>query len=198
MCPPSRPPLSGNLSKRRGLVLAKSFFVRRAEVVAQELLGKVLVRRCRNVTQALPITETEAYVGPHDKACHAHRGRTPRNAIMFGPAGKWYVYFCYGMHWMLNVVTNDEDYPAAVLFRAAGNWTGPGRLTKALQIDGQLNGENAARKSGLWIEDRGIRIPKSAIERTPRIGIGYAKEWTEKPLRFLVSQKRLTFLLDLD
>jgi DNA-3-methyladenine glycosylase len=170
-------------------MLRRDFFARRAEIVARELLGKVLVRRTADdAVMAAIITETEAYVGPHDKACHAHRGRTPRNAVMFGPAGHWYVYFCYGMHWMLNVVTNDEDHPAAVLFRAAGDWIGPGRLTKALRIDRQFNGAPVTRAANLWIEDRRVVVPISVIKRTPRIGIGYAQEWTDKPLRFVISR----------
>lgn len=169
----------------RNRVLTSEFFARPALVVARELIGKYLVRSLDEERLEAMITETEAYIGPHDRACHAHRGRTPRNAVMFGPAGFWYVYFIYGMHWMLNVVTDEEEYPSAVLFRAAGDWSGPGRLTRAMQIDRHLNGQSASRVSGLWIEDRGIAIPRRKIARTPRIGVDYAIEWAAKPYRFV-------------
>jgi DNA-3-methyladenine glycosylase len=170
-------------------VLKPSFFARSASTVARELLGKFLVRELNGQQLFAMIAETEAYLGPHDKACHAHRGRTSRNAVMFGPAGYWYVYFIYGMHWMLNVVTAEEDYPAAVLFRAAGPWIGPGRLTKGLSIDRSSNGQPATRSAGMWIEDRGVELPRSAISRTPRIGVDYALEWAEKPLRYVLKPK---------
>jgi DNA-3-methyladenine glycosylase len=167
-------------------VLGTEFFTRRALTVARELIGKVLVRRTNGREIAAVITETEAYIGPHDLACHGSKGRTERTEIMFGPAGYWYVYLIYGMHWMLNVVTDDVDHPAAVLVRGAGQWDGPARLTKALAIDKRLNGAQAARASGLWIEDRGVRIPRGLIRRTPRIGVDYAKQWAAKPYRFVL------------
>jgi DNA-3-methyladenine glycosylase len=154
--------------------------------VARELIGKYLVRRHDGLETAVIITETEAYVGPHDLACHASRGRTARTAVMFGPAGYWYVYFCYGIHWMLNIVTDEHDYPAAVLLRGAGPWNGPARLTKALAIDKSLNARCASPDSGLWIEDRGYSVPRSRRRRTPRIGIDYAKHWAARPLRYVV------------
>ncbi len=154
--------------------------------MARELLGKYLVRRVGDELTAAVITETEAYVGPHDLACHASKGRTARTEVMFGPAGHWYVYFIYGMHWMLNAVTDDEGHPAAVLLRGAGDWNGPARLTKALSIDKALNGWPAAPASGLWIEDRGLKIARSRIRRTPRIGVEYAGHWAEKPYRFVL------------
>jgi DNA-3-methyladenine glycosylase len=166
--------------------LAFEFFHRPALKVARDLLGKSLVRRhADGRLEAAIIHETEAYIGPHDKACHAAKGHTPRTAVMFGPAGHWYVYFVYGIHWMLNVVTGDEGYPAAVLLRGAGDWVGPARLTKGLAIDKRFNGQPAAEPSSLWIEDRGIVLPRSAISRTPRIGVDYAGEWAAKPYRFV-------------
>ncbi len=148
-------------------LLAPEFFRRPALRVARDLLGKSLVRRhADGRLETAIIHETEAYIGPHDKACHAAKGRTQRTAVMFGPAGYWYVYFVYGIHWMLNVVTGDEGYPAAVLLRGAGDWVGPARLTKGLAIDKQFNGLPAADSSGLWIEDWGIVIPRSAVRRT--------------------------------
>lgn len=177
---------AGRAAKPRGVVLKRDFYARSALVVARQLLGKVLVRRVDGRELAAPIIETEAYIGPHDLACHASKGRTPRTEVMFGPAGCWYVYFIYGIHWMLNVVTNDVDHPAAVLIRGAGEWTGPARLTKAMRIDKALNGAEASRSSGLWIEDRGIKIARGAIERTPRIGVDYAGHWANRPYRFVV------------
>ncbi len=166
--------------------LARAFFERPALVVARELLGCRLCRRRDGRIQRWPITETEAYIGPEDRACHAHRGRTPRTAVMFGPPGVWYVYFCYGMHWMLNIVTCEEGHPAAVLLRGAGPCAGPGRLTRALGITGALNGRPAARPSGLWIEP-GEPVPDSAVAVGPRIGVAYAgPDWSQRPYRFVI------------
>lgn len=164
------------------------FYNRPTVEVAESLIGKSLCRRSSKNIYRHIITEVEAYDGPHDKACHASKGRTPRNAVMFGSAGHWYVYLCYGVHWMLNIVTGPEDYPAAVLIRGVGEWDGPGKLTKALSIDKALNTTTATDTSDLWVEDVGI-IPNSLhIERTPRIGIGYAgEEWINKPWRFVLN-----------
>ena len=138
-----------------------------------------------------PICEVEAYDGPEDKACHAHRGKTPRNAVMFGPAGVWYVYLCYGVHNLLNIVTGPEDFPAAVLIRGAGNVYGPGRVTKAIGIDCEQNQKPSTPNTGLWLESSGISLPESAIEATTRIGIDYAgPEWAGKPYRFWVPPKQ--------
>jgi DNA-3-methyladenine glycosylase len=172
------------------VILDQSFYARPALVVARELIGKYLVRETGGSQVAAQIHETEAYVGPHDLACHAAKGCTPRTAVMFGPAGRWYVYFIYGIHWMLNIVTEAEGYPAAVLLRGAGPWDGPAKLTKALSIDKGLNGLPAERGAGLWIEDRGQRLPRAAIRRTPRIGVDYAGPWAAKPYRFLLSTER--------
>lgn len=166
-------------------VLTHSFFDRPVVAVARDLLGKFLVRRIRGRAVAVMITETEAYDGPRDRACHAHRGRTPCNAPMFGPAGHWYVYFVYGMHWMLNVVTGESGYPAAVLIRGAGDWGGPGKVTKALAIDGGFSGKAADGESGLWIEDRGVVVDRKNIRAAPRIGVDYAGAWARKPWRFV-------------
>ncbi|HEY2760533.1 MAG TPA: DNA-3-methyladenine glycosylase [Pirellulales bacterium] len=167
-------------------ILDQQFFARPALVVARDLLGKYLVRRRRNVERAEVINEVEAYIGPHDLASHGRFGRTTRTEIMFGPAGYWYVYLCYGIHWMLNVVTDEEQWPAAVLIRGVGQWNGPGKLTKALAIDKRLNGLAADKRAGLWIEDRGLQIRRKEMKRTPRIGVDYAKHWTAKPYRFVM------------
>ncbi len=165
-------------------VLGKEFFDRPALAVARGLIGKYLVRRRGRRLEARMITEVEAYDGWRDKASHASRGLTARNAPMFGPPGYWYVYFVYGMHWMLNVVTGAKGYPAAVLIRATEGIRGPARLTKRLGVARPLNGRPADRSSGLWIEDRGVRIRPRDIHRGPRIGVAYAGEWAAKPYRF--------------
>jgi DNA-3-methyladenine glycosylase len=167
-------------------ILEQDFFARPALTVARELLGKSLVRRIGRREQTAVIHEVEAYVGPHDLACHARVGHTLRTAVMFGPAGHWYVYLCYGMHWMLNVVTEVDGYPAAVLLRGAGDFVGPGRLTKALHITNRLNTLPATEETGLWVEDRGLRIRRSQILRTPRIGVDYAGLWKDKLYRFVL------------
>ncbi len=168
-------------------VLDQDYFARPALKVAKDLIGKHLVRRVGTEVIAAVITETEAYIGPHDLACHGSKGRTARTEVMFGPPGCWYVYYIYGIHWMLNIVTDDIGHPAAVLVRGAGAWDGPAKLTKALAIDKSFNALPAVRKTGLWIEDRGFKIPRGRIERTTRIGVEYAGDWAVKPYRFLVS-----------
>ena len=157
-------------------------------MVARELLGKFLCRQQfgNRVPKCLMITEVEAYVGPQDKASHAHRGKTARNFPMFGEAGRWYVYFTYGMHWMLSIVAEPKDYPAAVLIRAVEGISGPARLTKKLKIDERFNNKKALPKIGLWIENRGFKIKKHKIKRLPRVGVDYAGKWAKKPLRFLL------------
>ena len=173
-------------------VIGKSFFDRPTLLVAEELIGKFLVRSRDGLMIALMITEVEAYDGFDDKASHASRGQTLRNAPMFAAAGTIYVYFTYGMHWMLNVVCGPREYPAAILIRGAGEGetsiSGPARLTKALGIDKRLNTLSLSRKNGLWIEDRGVVIPAECIKKTPRIGIHYAQEYAHKPWRFLLER----------
>lgn len=135
------------------------------------------------------ITEVEAYEGLDDRASHASRGKTPRNAVMFGPPGRWYVYLVYGMHEMLNVVTGSEGHPGAVLIRGVEGIEGPGRLTKQLSITRALNTKTAAPESGVWIEDRGVDVAPARILKTPRIGVAYAgEEWAGKPWRFVLQK----------
>jgi DNA-3-methyladenine glycosylase len=159
---------------------------RPARQVAPALLGYRLCRRSRDgrVTRVL-ITEVEAYCGPHDRASHASRGPTPRNRIMFGPPGYWYVYLCYGVHWMLNLVTGPEDYAAAVLLRGVEGAIGPGRLTRALKITKIFSGQKCSRSSGLWIEGP-AEIPSGwRRHRGPRIGVDYAgPRWAAQPYRW--------------
>lgn len=172
-----------------GKILDQDFFNRKTLVVARDLVGKTLVRKIDGKIVRQTITETEAYVGPHDLACHSSKGRTARCEPMFAEASTIYVYFTYGMHWMLNIVTEEKDFPAAVLIRGTSEVSGPARLTKALKIDKSLNGLKLGKKSGLWIEDA-PDVPTRYIRRTPRIGVTYAKEgWAEKPYRFVLKEK---------
>jgi DNA-3-methyladenine glycosylase len=171
-------------------ILLPSFFRRNALEVAPALLGKYLVRCIDGKEVAMMITEVEAYDGEMDLACHASRGKTPRTSVMYGPAGTGYVYIVYGMHFMLNVVTDAIDYPAAVLIRSTREVKGPARLTAALKIDRTLNNVVLGRENGLWIEDRGVVVRQSGIHRTPRIGIAYAGAWAKKPYRFLLAEER--------
>ncbi len=179
---------SSSRADRGGRELPRSFFARKAPAVARDLIGKFLVRRRRGKTEAFMIVETEAYDGFADKASHAHRGKTARNEVMFREAGHIYVYFTYGMHWMLNLVAGRFGYPSAVLIRGVSGVSGPARLTKALGIDRNLNGKLLSGAAGLWVEDRGVRPPLSRILRTPRIGIRYAAEWAKKPWRFVLRE----------
>jgi DNA-3-methyladenine glycosylase len=183
--------------------LSRSFYARPALDVASALLGKVLVRQLGRRKLSGLIVETEAYAGPHDLACHASKGHTPRTAIMFGPPGFAYVYMIYGFHFCLNAVTELEGYPAAVLIRAleplenvdlmrelrnnperdTNIASGPGKLCKAMAIDKRLNGEDLAGNA-LWLEDRNLTIGK--ILTSPRVGVDYAGEYRDKPWRFYI------------
>jgi DNA-3-methyladenine glycosylase len=177
---------------RRARRLTRKFFERPTLIVARELLGKVIVRRIGKQKISMKIIETEAYIGEKDLASHARFGKTKRNAVMYGPAGVWYPYFIYGMHWMLNVTPEGLDEPAAVLIRAGVMLEiempikGPGTLTKTLRVDETIYGKSAT-SGDLCIEDRGDR-PKKII-RTPRIGIDYAGAYKDKKWRFLIQDK---------
>jgi DNA-3-methyladenine glycosylase len=165
-------------------VLDYTFFDRSAEDVAHDLIGCRLCWRKGKHIDARIITETEAYTGPDDLASHASRGRTKRNEAMFGPSGIFYVYFVYGMHWMVNVVTGPVGYPAAVLIRSVEGITGPGRLTKTFKIDSSLNGKTASKETGVWFSERSGPM-KSTITRSSRIGVSYAGPiWSVKSYRF--------------
>lgn len=176
--------------KRRHRILSKSYFNRSTLVVAKSLLGKYLVRQNGKETIAGKIVEVEAYVGPHDLACHASKGRTLRTDVLFGPPGISYVYLIYGMYHCLNVVTERAEFPAAVLIRAleidGALVDGPGRLCRALDIDLSLNRLDMTAGRQLWIEDRGLRVPQAQVGRFPRIGVAYAGSWAEKPYRFRI------------
>lgn len=158
------------------------FFHRPCLEVARDLVGKVLVHK----GQRLRISETEAYCGEADTACHAHKGRTKRTEVMYGDAGTIYIYLCYGMHWLLNIVTGDKEQPEAVLIRACVDVPGPGRLTKKLGITGELNGKSVVASPELWVEDDGFACDVAADKR---VGIGYASQEDQDRLwRFKVSR----------
>lgn len=145
-----------------------------AVTAAKALLGAWLCRRLEDGTiLRRRITETEAYFGEEDTACHAHKGRTPRTDVMYAPGGRAYIYLCYGVHEMLNVVTGPADHPEAVLIRGVEGAEGPGRLTKLFKIDRSLNREDLVASDRLWIETDGARV---AFASSPRIGIGYASK----------------------
>ena len=189
-----------------------NFFNRNTVIVAQELLGKYLIRRVGKKVVAAKITETEAYCGIEDKACHASKGLTPRTKVMFGPPGHAYIYLIYGMYHCLNVVTREEGHPEAVLIRRCELisiknqvlsikdkkkeslihntkyiiqntiLSGPGKLCRALKIDRSLNGIDLCKSKELWMEDRGDEI--RSIKKGKRIGVDYAGKWKDKLWRF--------------
>jgi DNA-3-methyladenine glycosylase len=185
-------------------VLPRSFYDRDTIAVARDLLGKVVVRELAGSRLSVKIVETEAYVGPHDKACHASRGMTERNKVMFGEPGHAYVYFIYGMYYCLNIVTERDGYPAAVLIRAGEPvegesvmrelrkkaqkredlTSGPGKLCQAMGIDRALNGLDLCRKGPLYVEEGAGE--SFEIVSSKRIGVDYAGEYKDKPWRFYI------------
>jgi DNA-3-methyladenine glycosylase len=184
------------------MLLPRSFYNRPTLTVARELIGARLVRRFNGKKLVGIITETEAYVSEQDLACHARAGRTPRTAVMYGRAGNAYVYFTYGHHWMLNVVTEREGFPAAVLIRAiqpiegvatmmrrrSGRDTyGPGKLTQAMSITKAQNGIDVTSAHSTLRIERGKAVPNSFVTIGPRVGLTTVPEpWLSKPWRFLV------------
>jgi DNA-3-methyladenine glycosylase len=178
-----------------GCPITRSFYEREADVVARALLGTLLVHEIGGTRRVGRVVETEAYLGPHDLASHSSRGRTARTEVMFGPPGFAYVYLIYGIHNCLNAVTGLVGHASAVLIRALepienldGDTRGPGRLCRAMGIDRSLNGHDLAG-GGLFFEAPQHQQPLTIVAR-PRIGVDYAGEWAEKPLRFLVAESR--------
>ena len=169
-------------------ILTRTYFNRPTLTVARSLIGKYLVRSIDGRMLAGKIVEVEAYVGPQDKACHASKGRTQRTEVLFGPPGVAYVYLIYGMYHCLNVVTEREEFPSAVLIRAIeidGELIdGPGRLCRALQIDRRLNRVDLTTGESLWFEDRGVLVERGDVGTHPRVGVDYAGAWAKKPWRF--------------
>lgn len=199
------------------MILSAPFFGGQTLDITPKLLGKFLVRKVGRKRIVAMITEVEAYVGPHDRASHASRGKTPRTEVMFGKPGYWYVYLVYGMHHCLNIVTERDGFPAAILIRSVATHvnitprslnnvnmpidskifhknyrslasiiSGPGRVCKYFRIDRRFNKKPAIKSTGLWIEDRGVRIRSEQIRRGKRIGVDYAGKWKDKPWRFWI------------
>ncbi len=167
--------------------LERNFFRRDVLLVAPDLIGKMLVVGTgKNSFRRYMITETEAYRGDADEACHASKGRTARTEIMYDEGGKIYVYFVYGMYWMLNFVAGEKDDPQAALIRGIEGYNGPGRVTKVLNIDRSYYGEDLTISKRIWVEDAGVRPD---IKTSPRIGINYAGDiWKNKPWRYFCPQ----------
>lgn len=171
--------------------LPRSFYNRDTIVVARELLGKYVVHQSRGVKRIGRIVEVEAYLGPHDLAAHSARGLTDRTKVMFGPPGHAYVYLIYGMYYCMNVVTEREGHPSAVLLRAIepvknvqGRTQGPGLLCQAMGIDKRLNTHD------LLSDDFYIAAPSRPeplkIVKRPRVGVDYAGHWAKRRLRFYI------------
>ena len=162
-------------------------FLRRSSVeVARDLVGCILCKQhIHGHVERHVILETEAYLGENDLASHARFGKTKRNAIMYREAGVWYTYLCYGMHILLNIVTDRLNTPSAVLIRGIQGWIGPGKLTKHLQITMQSNGMPCHPSSGLWIEKPLQPLPLTIVAK-PRVGVNYAGPiWAQKEFRFI-------------
>jgi DNA-3-methyladenine glycosylase len=183
-------------------LLPRDFYNRPTLQVARDLIGTRLVRILDGKKLVGLITETEAYISEKDLACHCKAGRTPRTQVMYGEPGHAYVYFTYGHHWMLNAVTEQEGFPAAVLIRAiqpvegvdimlerrSGRDTfGPGKLCQAMGITKSENTVDLTEAgSGLWVE-AGIKVPNKIVTKGPRVGLNNTPEpWLSKPWRFLV------------
>ena len=166
------------------MILDKSYFSAPATVLAPDLIGKILCRRTDNGIIRSRITETECYFGEADTACHAHRGKTERTKTMYFPGGVTYVYLCYGMHAMLNLVTGEENHPEAVLIRSVSDAKGPGRTTTFMTITTADNALPLTEEGGIWLEDDGQKPEHIAL---PRVGIDYATEEDRNRLwRFVI------------
>lgn len=177
--------------------LPNNFYNRSTLKVAQDLLGKFLIRKAGRKTIVGKIVETEAYIGQNDLACHASRGRTKRTEVMFGPPGHAYIYIIYGMYHCLNVVTESKGSAAAVLIRAIEpiceknedlitKTNGPGKLCRYMLIDRRLN-EADLTKDKLWVEARGVKVKKGQIIRAKRVGVDYAGKCKDYLWRFYIN-----------
>lgn len=170
--------------------LNSDFFKQDAVTVAEKLLGKILVRVWEDGSVSrYKITETEAYLGEEDLACHASKGRTPRTEVMFAEGGCVYVYLIYGMYWMLNFVTGPENHAQAVLIRGVDNIIGSGRVGKELKIDKSFYAESLLESKRIWIEDAPDVVE---FKTAARVGIDYAGEiWKNKLWRFMLDAKKI-------
>ncbi|MBQ5313571.1 MAG: DNA-3-methyladenine glycosylase [Oscillospiraceae bacterium] len=166
--------------------LQKNFFTQDAYTAAQQLIGKWICRRIDGEIFKFQINETECYIGNGDTACHASKGKTPRTSVMWNEGGVCYVYLCYGMHNMLNFITGIQGEPEGVLIRGVVGATGPGRATKAMQIDKSFYGESLLTKDRIWVEDDGKKYDFVADKR---VGIGYASQEDQDRLwRFILKE----------
>ena len=164
------------------------FFHRDVLEVAPDLVGKILVHKLPDGTELRErIAETEAYRGEEDKGCHASKGRTKLTELLYGESGLIYVYLCYGMHWLMNVITGEADQPQGVLLRAGEIYNGPAKLTKNMKIDGSFNGISLLGNEEIWFEDDG-NCPR--IRTASRVGIDYAGDyWKEIEWRFIADRE---------
>ena len=168
--------------------LSKNFFSRDCLEVAPDLVGKILVHKLPDgILIKERITETEAYRGEEDKACHASKGKTERTKILYGESGMIYIYLCYGIHWLMNITTGEKENPQCVLIRAGEIHNGPAKLTKYMQINGSFNNSKICGNPEIWIEDDGFRI---GIKTASRVGIDYAGDyWKNIEWRFIADRK---------
>jgi DNA-3-methyladenine glycosylase len=169
--------------------LARDFYTRPTLKVAEEILGKYIVRKIGKRKLDGKIIEVEAYIGPQDKASHAYRGKiTSRNRAEYFVGGHIYIYLVYGMYWQLNISTSKEGKPECLLIRALdlGKLAdGPGKVCRYLKLDKSFYGEDLTKSKRIWLEDRGGKVKKSQIIVSKRIGIDYAGPyWARRKWRF--------------
>jgi len=164
--------------------LPLSFYERDVLTIAPELIGKMLIRISDSGRSEYVITEVEAYRGIEDQASHARFGKTLRNSVMFESGGILYIYFIYGMYWMINIVTGVSGQPQAILIRGVEGFDGPGKVSRVLAVDGSYNRESLAFSNRIWIEDHDL---SPSIIQKPRFGINYATEpWKSMPWRYIM------------
>jgi DNA-3-methyladenine glycosylase len=165
-----------------------NFYIQDALIIAPSLIGKLLVRKLENgEIIRYRITETEAYRGEEDTACHAKIGKTERNKPLYNQGGSSYVYFCYGIHYLFNVVTGEKDNPQAVLIRGVEGYNGPAKLTKIMQIDKNINEVSLINSDKIWIEDDNFKC-KYITDK--RVGIDYATDYYRNiKWRFIINNK---------
>ena len=169
------------------MILNREYFSSPATVLAPDLIGKILCRRTENGVIRARITETECYFGESDTACHAHKGKTERTKTMYEKGGITYVYLCYGIHSLLNIVTGPAEHPEAVLIRGIEGYNGPGKATKYMHITTADNALLLCEENGIWIEDDGAKPKYTTL---PRIGIDYAsKEDRQRLWRYLTKER---------
>ena len=169
------------------MILDKAYFSAPATLLAPDLIGKILCRRTENGIIRARITETECYFGEEDTACHAHKGKTERTKTMYEEGGITYVYLCYGIHSLLNIVTGPKDHPEAVLIRGIEGAEGPGRATKHMQITTAHNALPLTPENGIWLEEDGTN-PEYTTDK--RIGIDYASETDKnRPWRYIIKER---------